>query len=68
MVGGLFGAVDIFFAPVATRFRTYGVDVPAVAQTYFNALLTHPLVEAWCALGEEEDDIIPLFELPASGR
>lgn len=61
---GDFGAADIFFAPVATRFRTYGVDVPASAKPYFEALLAHPCVKEWCALGALEQGVIPLFELP----
>jgi glutathione S-transferase len=62
---GNFCAVDIFFAPVATRFRTYGVEVPAPAQPYFEALLAHPWVQEWCQLGSEEEGVIPGSEMPA---
>lgn len=61
---GDFGAADIFLAPVATRFRTYGVDVPAPVRPYFEALLAHPWVQEWCALGAKETGVIPLSELP----
>jgi len=39
---GDFCAIDIFFAPVATRFRTYGVEVPVQARPYCEALLAIP--------------------------
>lgn len=65
---GPFCAADIMFAPVAARFRTYGVDVPAAAQPYYQALLAHPLVAEWCALGADEEAVIPIFELPESAE
>ncbi|WP_206244103.1 glutathione S-transferase [Novosphingobium terrae] len=61
---GEFCAVDIFFAPVATRFRTYGITPKEAARPYCEALLAHPWVEAWCQLGAEEKGVIPLSEKP----
>ncbi len=61
---GAFGAVDIFFAPVAARFRTYGVTPAAPALAYHERLLSHPLVVEWCALGAAEAGTIAMFELP----
>jgi glutathione S-transferase len=61
-----FCAADIMFAPVALRFRTYGVTVHGQPQNYLNALLHHPLVEQWCKLGSAETETIEQFELPCA--
>ena len=64
---GLFGdfcAADIIFAPVAARFRSYGVELQGAAHDYGERLLTHPLSAEWFALGEVEPMIIEQFELP----
>ncbi|MBN9144664.1 MULTISPECIES: glutathione S-transferase family protein [unclassified Novosphingobium] len=62
---GDFCAIDIFFAPVATRFRTYGVEVPVQARPYCEALLAHPWVQEWCQMGFEEQALISSLEMPA---
>jgi glutathione S-transferase len=56
MLFGTFCAADAFFAPVAFRFRTYGVEPPGEAGTYMKALLAHPYVQEWerAALAETE--------------
>jgi glutathione S-transferase len=53
---GTFSAADAFFAPVAFRFRTYGVDPGRAAGEYAKALLAHPYVQEWerAALAETE--------------
>ncbi|MEE4539096.1 MAG: glutathione S-transferase family protein, partial [Erythrobacter sp.] len=38
---GTFGAADIFYAPVVSRFVTYGVNVPGFAQSYMQAIWEH---------------------------
>jgi glutathione S-transferase len=59
-----FCAADVMFAPVATRFRTYGVGLEGPAQEYWRRLLAHPLAAEWFALGETERMVIEQFELP----
>jgi glutathione S-transferase len=59
-----FSAVDILFAPVAARFRTYGVVLDGAAHGYCQRLLAHPLAAEWFALGEAEPTAIDMFELP----
>jgi glutathione S-transferase len=61
---GEFCAADIMFAPVATRFQTYGVKVDGPCASYMAALLDHPLMREWLALGAAEAGIIDQFELP----
>jgi glutathione S-transferase len=51
-------AADIMFAPVATRFQTYGVHLDGAAQSYCERLLAHPLVAEWLTLGRAETDVI----------
>jgi glutathione S-transferase len=38
---------DAFFTPVATRFRTYGVELDGAAQAYADALLSNPAFLEW---------------------
>ena len=62
---GDFGAVDIMFAPVVTRFRTYSIPLPALAADYCAAIRAHPFMVEWCAGAAAEDWIIPMFERTA---
>ena len=53
---GAFSAADAMYAPVVTRFKTYGVKVSGEAQRYCDAVLAAPGVRAWIdeALKEKE--------------
>ena len=62
-LAGAFGIADIMFAPVASRFRTYGVTLEAPAAGYGAALLRHPLVERWFAEGADEAETIADAEI-----
>jgi glutathione S-transferase len=44
---GSFSIADAFYAPVATRFETYGIHLPAVAQAYTQRLLALPAMREW---------------------
>lgn len=46
---GRFSIADAFFAPVVTRFVTYGVPVPAPIRAYMDRVLALPSVAAWHA-------------------
>ena len=63
---GEFCAADIMFAPVASRFQTYDVELEDKAKAYKEILLKHPLVQEWFALGSVEPEVIDRFELPRS--
>ena len=65
---GKFCAADVMFAPVASRFQTYGVCLTDQPARYLAQMLSHPLVEEWFALGERETDVIEQFELPAQRK
>jgi glutathione S-transferase len=62
----LFGArptiADAFFAPVATRLRTYGVKVGGVAEEYAAAILGDPAVRAWERAGAAETLTMPVWD------
>lgn len=60
---GAFSGLDIMFAPIATRFQTYGVRVDGAAKDYMDRLLHHPLVAEWLRLGKEEADLILALEV-----
>ena len=55
---GAFGAADAFYAPVATRFVTYGVRLEGAAQEYQQALLNAPGVTAWAADAIKETEFV----------
>ena len=46
LAGEAFGAVDAFYAPVAFRIRTYGLDVGA-GQCWVDHVLAHPAMRQW---------------------
>lgn len=55
---GAFGIVDAMFAPVAIRFRGYGVAVDAAGNTYCDALLALPAMQEWIAAGRAESEYL----------
>lgn len=59
---GAFGAADIIYAPVVSRFMTYGVSVPGFALAYMDAVWTHGWMQAWVNAAEAEDWVIEHFE------
>lgn len=59
---GTFGAADIFYAPVVTRFITYGIGVPGFAQSYMQAITEHAWMSEWTAAAESEEWVIEQYE------
>ncbi|MGQ0509900.1 MAG: glutathione S-transferase family protein [Betaproteobacteria bacterium] len=53
---GAFSAADAFYAPVATRFATYAVELVGVAKAYQQALLQCPAVREWTVEGLKETE------------
>jgi glutathione S-transferase len=62
---GDFGAVDIMFAPVVTRFVTYSVPLPRFAAAYVEAILHHPWMREWIEAAQEEPWVVERYEAPA---
>jgi glutathione S-transferase len=44
---GHFSVADAMFAPVATRFQTYGVPLDAPCHAYVETMLAHPAFLKW---------------------
>jgi glutathione S-transferase len=61
----LFGewcAADMMYAPVVTRFITYGVPVPSFAGAYVKAVISHPHVAEWIDKAQVEQCVIEQYE------
>jgi glutathione S-transferase len=51
---GHFTIVDAFFAPVVTRFASYRITLPDLAQHYAEHMLALPAMQAWAAEAQAE--------------
>lgn len=51
---GDFTIADAMYAPVATRFRSYGVAMDPVSEAYVNAIYALPAMQDWCAASAKE--------------
>lgn len=60
---GEFGNADAMFAPVVSRFHTYGVELQGVEADYASAVLSHPAVAEWFRAAESEPWTVPQYEL-----
>ncbi|MCX7284858.1 MAG: glutathione S-transferase [Novosphingobium sp.] len=59
---GTFCAADIIYAPVVSRFMTYGVPVPGFASAYMDAVWSHDWMQAWADAAQSEVWTIPQVE------
>jgi glutathione S-transferase len=59
---GSFTIADAMYAPVVSRFVTYGVSLDAVERAYADAILDWPAVREWMAAAEAEDERLPEYE------
>lgn len=68
--GQHFSALDAFYAPVAFRVRTYGLDVGPVAQGWVDHMLDQPAMRQWEteALAETWREDAHEAEIAAAGR
>lgn len=62
---GTFGAADIFYAPIVSRFITYGIGVPGFAEAYMQAVWEHEWMQQWVTASGEEEWVIEQFEAAA---
>ena len=65
----LFGewcAADMMYAPVVTRFITYGIPMPPFAELYMKAVLSHPDVNEWIDKAQDEPWVIEQYEHDAA--
>ena len=62
------GTADAAFAPVASRFVTYAVELPPVAAAYRDTVMGWPALRDWAAAAAEEPWIIDFPELDRPTR
>jgi glutathione S-transferase len=60
---GAFGAADAMYAPVVSRFHTYGVEVSAAAHAYMEAVMALPAWAEWRAAALKEPWVLPEDEV-----
>ena len=67
--GEAFGAVDAMFAPVATRFVTYGFPLDAAAEAYVKTIYAHPSFRRWHAMADADPRVLTRYDLdfPSAG-
>ena len=59
---GTFGIVDAYYAPVCTRLRTYGVELPGGSQAYVQRMLELPAQQEWDQAARAEADFLQVDE------
>ncbi len=55
---GHFTVADAFYAPVVSRFATYGVRLPELAKTYADHILNLPAMQEWIESARGEHDFL----------
>ena len=60
---GAFTIADAMYAPVCTRFRTYGLPEDDVATAYIDAVHDHPAMRDWTEAARAEDWVIARSDL-----
>lgn len=60
---GKFGAADIMFAPVVTRFVTYGIPMSDISGAYADAIYAQPFMAEWVAAAAVEPWVIEKYEV-----
>jgi glutathione S-transferase len=63
---GAFSGADAMYAPVVTRFATYGVALSAGNQGYCEAMRSAPGVRAWIREAREEKEVVAEDEIYAA--
>ncbi|MBA2590506.1 MAG: glutathione S-transferase family protein [Alphaproteobacteria bacterium] len=61
---GKFSVADCMYAPVVSRFDTYGVTVPASSRAYMDRIIALPGMEEWRKVSQGEVDAGLPSELP----
>ncbi|PEQ14495.1 glutathione S-transferase [Novosphingobium sp. PC22D] len=63
---GSFCAADVIYAPVVSRFLSYGIGVPGFAQAYMQAIWEHEWMAQWIGAAEDEEWVIEQYESPVA--
>ncbi|QYS97744.1 GST N-terminal domain-containing protein [Trichoderma simmonsii] len=62
IAGKEFSAADAFYAPIASRCKTFGIQLAGPAGEYIDRLYEHPAVQAWVEEGIVEAGILARYE------
>lgn len=62
LAGKTFTIADAMYAPIASRFKTYGIELGGTAGEYVDRLFEHPAVKGWVRLGISETAREPFHE------
>jgi glutathione S-transferase len=60
---GRFSAADAMYAPVVSRFHTYGIEVGAPSMAYMQAMMALPAWQEWHAAALKEEWVLKESEL-----
>ncbi|WP_086481837.1 glutathione S-transferase family protein [Oceanospirillum sanctuarii] len=60
---GEFSIADAFYAPVASRFNTYGIELPENLQAYVDQVLALETYQEWLRDARAEKEVIPEEEV-----
>ncbi len=63
LFGGRRSMADAMFAPVVTRFRTYGVKLDKVGERYCKTIMDLPEMQEWIAAARAEPDEIEELDM-----
>ena len=55
---GAFSGADAMYAPVVTRFATYGVPLTAPLMSYANAVMALPAMQQWVTAAHAEPEVL----------
>lgn len=59
---GRFCIADAYFAPIVSRFVTYGIDLPAPARAYVTTMTSLGSMQEWLAAARDEQEFVPSDE------
>jgi glutathione S-transferase len=59
---GGFTSADAMFAPGATRFRTYKIELERDAEAYCDTIMAMPAMQEWVVAAKNEPMIIEAYE------
>jgi glutathione S-transferase len=60
---GAFGAADAMYAPVVSRFHTYGIEVGGASRAYMAAVMALPAWAEWRRAALQEPWVLPEDEV-----
>ncbi|KAM0228008.1 hypothetical protein ACHAPO_011033 [Fusarium lateritium] len=62
LAGDKFTIVDAMYAPIASRFKTYGIELTGASKEYVDRLFEYPVVQEWIQGGIKETSREPFHE------